>query len=491
MAWANGLNYLYIALVVMISVYGLNALVITTLYLLRRRAQQPQPQEPETWPRVAVQIPLYNEQSIAGRMIDTICAFDYPKDRLSIQILDDSTDATTEIARLRVEHYRSLGFQIDIFHRTDRLGYKAGALHEALQRTSAEFVAIFDADFVPGPGYLKKIIPYFYHDPKIGMVQARWGHHNRNTNLITRVQALFLDGHQIVEQVARSRSKLLLNFNGTGGMWRTECIRDCGGWEWDTLAEDMDISYRAQMRGWRLLFIPHIVVPGEVPVSLNVFKKQQYRWAFGHIQVFRKLIVPIWKTPGLSIWQRIGGTFHLSSNFMQVAALIMFVLSVPMALLHPRQPSSLGLISLASTGPTILFAVSQIFGYRDGVRRTLDRLVHLPILVLVAIGLTVSNSTAVLAVFAGKKMVWSVTPKAASNGARAGSNGQVPLMVWMEIALSIYCAIGLSLAMRGAPELIPLSVLGMLSYGYVGCSGLVESSRPQKPSPVHVKMASE
>lgn len=489
MNWANGLNYLYITLVILLSIYGLHALAITTLYLIHRREKPKAAPHQGEWPLVAVQIPLYNEQGIVDRMIDSICALDYPKDRLIIQVLDDSTDATTEIAALRVGHYQEQGYNIHLLHRSDRRGYKAGALHEAFGQTSADYITIFDADFVPDAQFLKRVLPYFSNDPRIGMVQTRWGHLNRGANLITRIQALFLDGHQVVEQVARSRSKMLLNFNGTGGVWKAECIRDCGGWQWDTLAEDVDISYRAQMRGWKLMFLPDLIVPGELPVSLTVFKKQQYRWTFGHIQVCRKLCSRLWTTPGLTIWQRLGGTFHLSTNFAQIAALVMFLLSVPLALLHPRQPQSLGLISMATSGPTILFAVSQIFGYKDGFKRMLDRLIHLPMLVMIAIGMTISNSAAVFAVFAGQKMNWSVTPKASQNGVQKAGGSAVSLVAWSEIALSIYCAVGLSLALRGAPELIPLTVLGMLSYGYVGCSSLVENSRPQKPSTVKIEMA--
>lgn len=491
----NALNTIYVTLVVLISVYGLHALIITTLYLLRRRRVYPR-MEPlwktdAQWPMVAVQLPLYNEQDAAGRVIDRVCALEYPRERLIIQILDDSTDGTTELARQRVEHYRALGCRVELLHRTDRTGYKAGALSEALASNGAEFIAIFDADFLPAPDYLLRIIPRFADDPHIGMVQARWGHHNRDTNLITRVQALFHDGHHVVEQVARSRSNLFLNFNGTGGVWRAAAIRDCGGWQWDTLAEDVDISYRAQMLGWKLVFLPEIIVPGEVPVTLTLFKKQQYRWTFGHIQVFRKLIGRVLTAPGVSLPQRLSGFLHLSTNFAQIAGLLTFLLSVPMAFLRLDQPSSLGLISLASAGPSVMFAVSQVFGYREGPRRTLARLLHVPLLVLLAVGLTISNSAAVFAVFSGKKLVWNVTPKAAANGKHNGAhgNGTVPLMVWLEIAMSFYCAVGLSLALRGAPELIPLTTLGMLSYGFVGFSGMVESNRPKKAREVKVEMA--
>jgi cellulose synthase/poly-beta-1,6-N-acetylglucosamine synthase-like glycosyltransferase len=465
------------------SVYGWHALMMTILYLMRFRKALPTAEAPREWPRVCVQLPLYNEQSVAERMIDTVCAFDYPKDKLIIQILDDSTDGTTDMACQRVQHYRELGYQMEMFHRTNRTGYKAGALSAATAQTDAEFIVIFDADFVPQPDYLRKVLPYFNNDPQIGLVQARWGHLNRDENLLTRAQALFLDGHQVVEQVSRSRSSLLLNFNGTCGIWRAACIRDCGGWQWDTLSEDIDISYRAQMAGWRLLFVPDLVVPGEVPPTLTFFKKQQYRWTFGHIQVFRKLARQLWTTPGLTLAQRLGGTFHLTANFVQIGALVMSLLTIPLALTHLKQPVFLGIVSLASFGPTILFAVSQIFGYKDGFVRTVDRLANLPFMIFLAVGLTISNSWAVLNVFLGRVPYWSVTPKL--NGkSRGGDQHGVPWSVWAEIGMSIYCAIGLSLAMMRAHEIIPLAALGMLSYGFVGFTGLVESNRPRKPRSV-------
>lgn len=487
--WANALNTVYILLVVLISIFGLHALIITALYLLHYREKYRPAKIPHPWPVVAVQLPIFNEQSVAERMIDSICALDYPGDRLVIQILDDSTDGTTDIARQCVAHYREQGVNIELLHRSERVGYKAGALSAALERTQAEFIAIFDADFIPPRDYLRRVIPFFYQDARTGMVQARWGHLNRESNLLTRVQALMLDGHHVIEQVARSRSNLLLNFNGTGGVWRAACIRESGGWQSDTMAEDVDLSYRAQMRGWRLVFLPDLIVPGEIPVSMTIFKKQQARWTFGHIQTFRKLIVRLWRSPGLTIWQRLGGTFHLSANFGQIAALLMFLLSLPLVLLHPRQSNSIGLISMAASGPTVLFAAAQIFGYRrEGFRCRAGRLLLLPGLVVIAIGLTASNTLAVLDVFTGRKMVWNVTPKARANGRSAGS-GPVPALVWFEICLSIYCAAGLSLALRSAPDLIPLTALGMVSYGLVGFLSLVESARPNKPGKVQVEMA--
>lgn len=493
--WADALNYLYIFLVIVISIYGMHALIISTLYLLRFRRCPPRPEAPEKWPLVAVQLPFYNELYVAERMIDTACAFHYPKDRLIIQVLDDSTDKTIELVQARVDYYRNQGYQIEIIRRPNREGYKAGALAEGLAATCAEFVAVFDADFLPQPDFLQKVIPYFFSDPRLGMVQTRWGHLNRDSNLLTRTQALFLDGHQVVEQVARSRSNLLCNFNGSGGVWRAECIRDSGGWQWDTLSEDIDLSFRAQLKGWRLTFLPDLIVPAEIPPTMPIFQRQQFRWTFGYIQVFRKLVVKLWKTPGLTLAQRIGGTFQLSTNLANLAALTIFLLSLPLALLHPRQPSSLELISLASCGPTILFAISQIFGYKDGFRRALDRLIHLPVLVLLGIGLTISNSWAVIGALSGRKMAFIRTPKFSLRGRKNGWHGAQYFMtiqpeVWFELIMSIYCAIGLSLALRGAPEMIPLTALGMLSYGYVGCAGLVETNRPKKKTQkVEVELA--
>jgi hypothetical protein len=298
-----------------------------------------------------------------------------------------------------------------------------------------------------------------------------------------------------VEQVARSRSDLLLNFNGSGGVWRTACLRDSGGWNWDTLAEDIDISYRAQLKGWKLVFLPDFIIPAEIPLTMTAFKKQQNRWTFGHIQVFLKLIGRIWSVPRLTLAQRLGATFHLSTNFIQVAGLISFLLTVPLALIHPKEPPSLGLISLASAGPTILFAVSQIFGYQDGFKRTLDRLLHLPLLCLVAVGLTLSNSLSVIGAVTGSKMVWSVTPKNPQK-LHAGNSGQnasfsAPPMVWFEILLSLYCTAALSISLVHAHEFIAVSALGMLSYGYVGFTGLVESGQPPKKTSTSIEMVQQ
>jgi cellulose synthase/poly-beta-1,6-N-acetylglucosamine synthase-like glycosyltransferase len=482
--WLNILNSLYIILLAIISLFGFNALIITILYLFRFLQKKPCPQPPKDWPLIAVQIPLYNEEFVAERIIDKICAFDYPKDKLIIQVLDDSTDKTTEIARQRVAFHHKLGCNIVLIHRDNRKGYKAGALNNGLLKTRAEFIAVFDADFLPSPDYLRKVIPHLTSNPKLGMVQARWGHINRESNLITRTQALFLDGHQIVEQVARSRSGLLCNFNGSGGVWRAQCIRESGGWQTDTLSEDIDLSFRAQMQGWKLTFLPDLVIPGEIPPGISIFKQQQYRWNFGYAQVMKKLMVKLWRSHNLSIAQRFFGSFQLAANLNHLAGLFIFLLSVPLALLHPKQPSSLGLISIATSGPTILFAAAQIFGYPDSPLRKIYRLIHIPVLVLLSIGTSITNSQAVLSALSGKQAEFIRTPKYNLNGKgknleqkKRGENASAK--VWIELLFCIYMAIGLSIALQRAPELIPLTALGMISFGFVGFAELAESRSSQ------------
>lgn len=492
--WAEALIYLNILMVLIISLYGLHAIVISTLFLIHRRDQMPPASEPAEWPVVAVQLPLYNEMYVAERIISSICAFNYPKEKLVIQVLDDSTDPTTELVQELVKHYRREGYQIEHIRREGRIGFKAGALAEALDQTDAEFLAVFDADFVPPPDYLRCVIPYFFTDPRIGMVQARWGHLNRNSNILTRTQALFLDGHQVIEQVARTRSHLLSNFNGSGGVWKAECIRDSGGWAWDTLSEDIDLSFRAQLQGWKLTFLPHIIVPAEVPPSLPIFKSQQYRWVFGYVQVFRKLFLKIWRAPHLTLPQRIGASFQLSTNLVNIAALIIFLLSLPLAILQPDQPSSLGLISMISSGPSILFALSQIFGYREPLLHRISRLFYLPVLVILTVGLSISNTRAVLSALAGHQQEFNRTPKYNLEGRKnIWKNMQYGLSseptIWIELAFAFYCAVGLSFAIRGAPELISLTALGTISFGYVGTSSLITTRRPKKKAKVNVELS--
>src|SRR5574341_398096 len=272
-----------------LSIYGFNYLLMSWFYWRKRGEAPPRPALDDP-PRVTVQLPIYNELYVVERVIDSAVALDWPRDRLQVQVLDDSDDETTQIAQARVDYFRRRGMDITLIRRTNREGFKAGALAAGLEGANGEFIAIFDADFVSPPDFLKQIIPHFAGRHDLGLVQTRWGHLNANYSTLTRVQALALDGHFVVEQSARQRNSLFMNFNGSAGVWRRACIEDAGGWQADTLSEDLDLSYRAQMRGWRIGYAPDVVVPGELPSQVEAFKKQQFRWAKGSFQVVRKML---------------------------------------------------------------------------------------------------------------------------------------------------------------------------------------------------------
>ena len=272
------------------------------------------PELPTELPMVTVQLPVYNERYVVERLIDTVSRFDYPRERLEIQVLDDSTDDTWQIAAARVAHLKSEGFFIEHLRRQDRTGFKAGALEAGLARASGEFIAIFDADFTPPAHFLKQTLPWF-QNAGIGMVQTRWGHLNENYSLLTWIQSIFLDGHFLIEHTARNRSGALsFNFNGTAGVWRREAIETSGGWQHDiaVVTEDLDLSYRAQMKGWKFMYMPDLVCPAELPVDINAFKTQQNRWTMGAIQTAKKMLPTIWKSP-LPLKVKVEATFHLTA----------------------------------------------------------------------------------------------------------------------------------------------------------------------------------
>ena len=287
--WGGVVLALYYLVLSVLALYGMHRLVLLAIFFWTRRRNPERPPDPDLWPRVTVQLPIFNERYVATRLIDAVCALDYPRDRLEIQVLDDSTDDTRERVAACVERQRRLGFDIRHLHRTDRTGYKAGALAAGCAEARGDLLAIFDADFVPPTDFLLRTVPYFA-DQEIGVVQARWEHVNRDYSLLTQAQAIFLDAHFRIEHQARNRGGNFFNFNGTAGLWRRQAIDDAGGWQHDTLTEDLDLSYRAQLAGWRFLFLPDVVAPAELPVDANAFKRQQFRWAKGSVQTARKLL---------------------------------------------------------------------------------------------------------------------------------------------------------------------------------------------------------
>lgn len=435
---------IYLLVVVGLSVYGLHRLWMVVKYLrLRSRPQQPAGRLGYE-PRVTVQLPIYNERYVVERLLRAVAGLDYPRELLEVQVLDDSTDDTAELAGRVVEELRGQGLDVVHLRRPTRRGFKAGALQEGLARAKGEFIAIFDADFVPPRDLLRRTLDYFA-DPEVGLIQTRWGHLNRGHNLLTRVQALLLDGHLLIEQTARSRSGCFFNFNGTAGIWRREAIESAGGWQDDTLTEDLDLSYRAQLAGWRFVFLPDLVTPAELPVEMNAFKAQQYRWAKGAVQTCKKVLPAVWRSR-FPLGVKLEASFHLTANFA-------YLLLAMMALLvHPdlRQEGVHWQSVLVVDVPVFLMASFSIFLFyavalRAGGIGWLRIVFYIPMLIAVGIGLCLNNARAVLEAVFDQPSEFTRTPK---YGAGAGPlrwwemayrSGR-SWLPWVELVLAVYYA---------------------------------------------------
>ena len=408
---AQALLVIYYLVLGVLFVYGLHRLQLVALYYRSRSPRDEAGTPPNEWPWITVQLPIFNEQYVADRLIDAVCEFDYPKDRLEIQVLDDSTDATKDTVAQRVAHHGERGFQIHHIHRQHRKGFKAGALEAGFRRAKGDFLAVFDADFVPQPQFLKQTLPGFTA-PGVGMVQARWDHLNRNYSLLTHIQAIFLDGHFAIEHAARHRSGRFFNFNGTAGIWRRQAILDAGGWHHDTLTEDLDLSYRAQLAGWRFVFLPNTTAPAELPVDVNAFKRQQYRWAKGSIQTARKLLGTILQAP-IPLPVKLEAFVHLTNNVAYLLMLLLSVLVFPAMFLRrggdPRLLLFLDLpLFLGATGSVILFYVLS----QKAVNREWRREIRLlPSLMGLGIGLSVNNARAVVSGLFKWGGIFERTPK--------------------------------------------------------------------------------
>ncbi len=484
MDWLNLLSVsLYTLSILGLSLYGVQSLILLILFFRQRRNTYPTPVDPEVWPSVIVQLPIFNEHHVVERLIDAACALDYPVERLLIQVLDDSTDHTTRLAQCRVDYHRLRGVNIVLIHRDDRLGFKAGALAQGLRTAAGELVAIFDADFIPPPDFLRRLVPYLSANPRLGMVQARWGHLNAEYSAITRGEAIFLDAHFVVEQTARSRTGLLFNFNGSAGVWRKSCIEDAGGWQGDTLAEDLDLSYRAQLKGWKLLYLPDFVASAEVSPQIAAFKRQQFRWAHGAIHVLLK-VGPSLVSHSLSLRQRVFALLHLSAYLAHLLMLILLAACLPVILSRGQGLPSLQWLSLVGLAPSMLFVVSQWAIYPDWKRR----IAYLPVLICLGIGVGLNNGVAVILALAGRREAFKRTPKfhlETKQDSWLTSSYRLPIdwTVWGELALSIYALITLVLAVRLLPALIPMMVLFAAGFGFTGLAGLWQGRRSRLPVP--------
>jgi len=466
----------YVFAAVLLAVYGVNELILTILYL-RRRGEQVLLPEVSEWPCVTVQVPTYNERYVVERVIDAIARLDYPRDRLQIQVLDDSNDETTDRAATRIAWHRAQGLDITLHHRHDRAGFKAGALASGLGQARGEIIAIFDADFVPPTDFLHRTVPYFVTQPKLGFVQARWSHLNRDYSAVTRVQALALDGHFVVEQTARQRAGLFMNFNGTAGLWRRTCIEDAGGWRGDTVCEDLDLSYRAQMAGWQCLYLPDVEADAEIPAQITAFKRQQFRWAKGSMQCARLLSAQVLGSKE-SFFKRVEGILHLTGYLVHPLMLLLLLTSIPLMFWNWPIHLPLAYLSLASLGPPILYAVSQHALYPDWKHRY--RL--LPMLMLLGTGVSVSNSVAVYEALAGHPNRFRRTPKFGLESRRDRWTGKDYVLsalnpiILAEIALSLYAGVGVVLVLHnGNLFAVPFLLLYVFGFGYVGLLTLVHS----------------
>jgi cellulose synthase/poly-beta-1,6-N-acetylglucosamine synthase-like glycosyltransferase len=487
--WAPALLALYYSVLVVLSFFGLHRLMLVFIYLRTggRRPSAPPPQpaaDPQAWPVVTIQLPLYNEMYVAERLIDAVCRLDYPAGRLEIQVLDDSTDETTEIVTRAVERYRAEGVDIHLVHRTDRTGFKAGALAAGLARARGELLAIFDADFVPTPDFLRRSVPYFLVDPKLGLVQGRWDHINRSYSLLTRVEAILLDGHFMIEHSARNRSGRFFNFNGTAGIWRRQAIESAGGWEHDTLTEDLDLSFRAQLGGWRFLYLPGLKVPSELPVDVNGFKSQQYRWAKGAVQTGRKLLGRVVRAP-LPLKVKLEAIVHLTNNASYPLMVLLSLLIFPAMLLrHTTSTLVLLLVDLplflSATASVLTFYLMSQFAGNDDWRRELR---YLPALMSVGIGLSVNNAKAVISGLFHQGGTFVRTPKYRIEA--AGENwtakryrvGSDPTRLFEALLTLYFVGCTVWAAAAGMWLSIPFLLLFVQGYGYMAVLSYLPSLR--------------
>jgi cellulose synthase/poly-beta-1,6-N-acetylglucosamine synthase-like glycosyltransferase len=440
-------------------------------------------------PVVTVQLPLYNEATVVARLLEAAARFDYPRDRLEIQVLDDSTDETRFIAERKVQELRATGVDITYVRRPDRHGYKAGALDFGLSRAKGSLIAIFDADFVPQPEFIRAIVGHF-QNPSIGMVQTRWGHMNRDANVLTQVQALMLDGHHLVENRARFGAGCFFNFSGTGGMWRKDAIEAAGGWQHDTLTEDLDLSYRAQLAGYRFVYRPDVITPSELPEDMSALRAQQYRWGKGTVQTARKLLRTVLNAP-LSKHERLEACFHMLPHFAYPFMMLLSILLLPALVLLPATDLSTMLIvdlplCVGATGSLagfyILAEVSQGRSAWGAVRR-------LPALIALGAGLSPHLTKAVYSGMTSMAGEFVRTPK---RGEAAGRYRQVANLPLVEMGLSLLCATSVIAAFEtGHWFAAPFAMLFTVGYGYVSLLMVREQLFAGRPSQVPVAPSAE
>jgi cellulose synthase/poly-beta-1,6-N-acetylglucosamine synthase-like glycosyltransferase len=464
----------YLGILGILALYGFHRSQLVFLFL-KTRDKVPSPKSRfEALPFVTIQLPMFNERYVARRLLQAVANVDYPRNRFEIQVLDDSTDDTTEIVREKVEELRRQGIDISLVHRTNRSGYKAGALENGLKTARGEFIAVFDADFNPGENILNDTIHYFT-DTKVGMVQMRWGHINRRYSLLTRIQSLMLDGHFVIEHDARFRSGRFFNFNGTAGIWRRSTISDAGGWEHDTLTEDMDLSYRAQLKGWNFVYLTHVETPAEIPVEMASFKSQQHRWAKGSIQVAKKMLPLIFKS-SVPFKIKMEAFFHLTNNLAYVLMILLALLLLPNLLVRTEHGwREVLIIDLPLfMGTTFSIGTFYVVAHRHLYGGFWKAIAKVPMLMSLGIGLSINNAKAVLEGLFGYETEFVRTAK---HGAESESvlltkmryRARKSLVPLVELAFAAYFIATVYVAVVGKHYLsLPFIALFLIGYLYVG-----------------------
>jgi cellulose synthase/poly-beta-1,6-N-acetylglucosamine synthase-like glycosyltransferase len=472
----------YFIVMVILAFYGMHRYQLVYLYYKHKKnaAKEP-PHLFAALPRITVQLPIYNEQFVIDRLIDACCKFEYPADRLEIQVLDDSTDETQQVASDIVARYRALGHNIVYLHRSNRHGYKAGALDAGLKQAAGEFIAIFDADFVPGADWLMQVVHHFA-EPGIGMVQTRWTHLNRDYSFLTQVEAILLDGHFVLEHGGRSRSGVFFNFNGTAGMWRRSAIDEAGGWQHDTLTEDTDLSYRAQLQGWRFKYLQHVECPAEVPIEMTAFKTQQARWAKGLIQTSKKILPRVLKSDA-PFHVKLEAWYHLTANISYPLMVVLSTLLMPAMIIRFYQgwfqmlliDVPLFLASTFSISSFYLVSQKELFPHT-----WYRKLLYLPFLMSLGIGLTVTNTRAVMEALFGIKSSFKRTPKyrVEKKGERAQAakyRKRLGFVPWLELLIGCYFAVTIWYAIANENYFtVPFLLLFVIGYWYTGLLSLLQ-----------------
>ena len=465
--------------------YGLNCYVMIALFSRKRSSARKRlveaaaaamPLGEAGLPVVTTQIPIYNEINVAERVIRAVCRMAYPAGRHEIQVLDDSTDETRQVVDRVVSECRAEGCDVVVIRRNERTGFKAGALAAGLGRARGELLAVFDADFVPPADYLKESVPHFLSDDRVGLVQARWGHLNQPRSLVTRAQSIGIDGHFMVEQAARNWNGLYMNFNGTAGMWRRSAIIEAGGWHWDTLTEDMDLSYRMQLAGWNTVFLPDLVVPAEIPEEVDAFKSQQFRWAKGSIQTAMKLLPLVVAAP-LPRFVKVQAFFHMTHYLVHPLMVTLALLALPV-LLTVQLPLPAAVFSIVAAAlavslaaPSALYVTGQRAAYPDWRRRILC----LPALVAVGVGIALSNTRAVAEALTGRQSPFVRTPKRGERLIKRYRLRFSPLAAG-ELLLGVYCAASFGVYLAAGKYLVG-PFLGLYAAGFLFVGLLTAAQR--------------